>query len=380
MTAASGQAPRAAADAGAKPEVKPEIKTASWTDNVKVKGDVRVRFENIDKEGSSSRSRERFRARLGVEGKVNDEIKAGIGMRTGGKDPVSGNQTMGDGFTSKDIALDLAYVKWQPVVLPGVTLIGGKMQKPFFKVSDLVWDGDLNPEGGALCYKLGMGDASLLVNGAVLPVTERSKDSDTFIYAGQAGVDFKNESGFNMLAGVSYYHYANMKDYGVIDWEDSFNSFGNTAVQTTDASGEVTKSVYANEYRELEFLASIGFKCPMTGLPWSFYGNFVRNTEADDNDTGWLAGVKLGKAKNPGSFELGYNYRKLEADAVVGAFSDSDSWGGGSNGKGHEINGACQISKNCTLGATYFINELGVKDGDTSKDYKRFQLDLAAKF
>ncbi len=378
--AAWGQTNLSADQADAKAAVKPEVKAVSWVDNIKVKGDVRVRYENIDKEGDPVRSRERYRARLGVEGKVNKEVKAGIGIRTGGEDPVSGNQTMGDGFTSKDIALELAYVDWQPELTPGLSLIGGKMQKPFFHVSDLVWDGDLNPEGGALRYKLGLGPANLLVNGAALAVTERSKDSDTMIYAGQMGVDVKTDAGLKFMAGVSYYYYDNMEGFGVIDWEDSFKGYGNTIVKTTDAEGNVTKAVYADEYRELELLASIGFKCPLTGLPWKFYGNYVKNTEADDNDTGYLAGVSFGEAKAPRSFELGYNYRRLEADAVVGAFTDSDSWGGGANGKGHKLMAAYQVGKNWTLGATYFIDELGIKDGETSKDYKRFQLDLSAKF
>ena len=360
--------------------VPAEAKKDSWADKVKVKGDVRVRYENIDKEGSPSRSRERIRARLRVEGKVNDEVKAGIGVRTGGNDPVSGNQTMDKGFSSKDVALDLAYVTWQPEIIPNLTLLGGKMQKPFSQVSDLVWDGDLNPEGVALKYKLGLGPADLFVNGAGMVVTERSKDSDTMIYAGQAGVDLKTDAGLKLLAGVGYYYYDNMEGFGVVDWDGSMKGYGNTVVKTTDDAGAVTKVTYANEYRELEFIASLGFKCPLSGLPWNFYGNYVFNTEADDNDIGYLVGVKLGSLKAPRSFELGYNYRHLEADAVVGAFSDSDSWGGGTDGKGHKLMAGYQISKNWSLGATYFINEVGIKDGADSKDYKRLQLDVSAKF
>lgn len=360
--------------------VPSEAKKDSWADKVKVKGDVRVRYENIDKEGSPSRSRERIRARLRVEGKVNDEVKAGVGVRTGGNDPVSGNQTMDKGFSSKDVALDLAYVTWQPEIIPNLTLLGGKMQKPFSQVSDLVWDGDLNPEGVALQYKLGVGPADLFVNGAGMVVTERSKDSDTMIYAGQAGVNFKTDAGLKLMAGVGYYFYDNMEGFGVVDWDGSMKGYGNTVVKTTNDVGAVTKAVYANEYRELEFIASLGFKCPLSGLPWSFYGNYVVNTEADDNDTGYLVGVKFGSLKAPRSFELGYNYRHLEADAVVGAFSDSDSWGGGTDGKGHKLMAGYQISKNWSLGATYFINELGIKDGASSKDYKRLQLDVSAKF
>ncbi|NCC51232.1 MAG: hypothetical protein EOM20_08460 [Spartobacteria bacterium] len=357
-----------------------ESQKPSWTDSIKVKGDVRLRYENIDKEGSDARNRERVRARLRVQGKVNDEIDAGIGIRTGGKDSVSGNQDLSGGFTSKEIAMDLAYVQWKPELLSGVTLIGGKFEKPFFKVSDLVWDGDLNPEGAAARYKLGLGEANLLINGAVFSVMERSKDSESFVYSGQAGVDYKNDSGFNMLAGVSYYYYSNLEGKDVIDWSDSYKGYGNTITKTVDEEETVTKAVYDNEYHELELMASVGFDCPLTGLPLKFYGNVVRNTEASDNDMGYLAGLQFGKVKDPNSFQVGYNYRELEADAVVGAFTDSDSWGGGTDGKGHKISAAYQIAKNWTLGATYFINEQGIKDGSDSKDYKRFMVDLAAKF
>ena len=56
---------------------------------------------------------------------------------------------------------------------------------------------------------------------------------------------------------------------------------------------------------------------------------------------------------------------------------DSDSWGGGTDGKGHRLSAKYQILKNWQAGVTYFIND---KKIDDSTEYKRLQIDLVAKF
>ena len=52
-------------------------------------------------------------------------------------------------------------------------------------------------------------------------------------------------------------------------------------------------------------------------MPLSLYGDYVENDDADDLDTGYLAGIKLGKAKKKGSWQLQYQYEDLEADATL---------------------------------------------------------------
>jgi hypothetical protein len=59
-----------------------------------------------------------------------------------------------------------------------------------------------------------------------------------------------------------------------------------------------------------------------------------------------MLGMTLGKAKAAGSFQFDYNYRSVEADAVIDAFTDSDSFGGGSNGKGRKLQAKYQMAKN----------------------------------
>jgi hypothetical protein len=96
-----------------------------------------------------------------------------------------------------------------------------------------------------------------------------------------------------------------------------------------------------------------------------------------DNDTGYLAGFKVGKAKDPGSWDFRYHYREVEADALFGAFSDSDFIGGGTDGKGHELNFGYQIAKGWKFGVSYFMNDKGLEE---EKDFERVQVDLKFKF
>ncbi len=339
-------------------------------EKTKIKGDVRYRHEYIDDASKAdTRTRHRIRARVGAFADVNESVKAGIQIASGSSDPVSSNQTIGESFSSKGINLDLAYFDWS--LVNGLSLVGGKMQKPFSTVADLVWDGDLNPEGLAAKYTVG-GDTKLLANAGYFWVEEdgASDDDDRMLYTGQVAVETKL-GGIKLLAGVGAYMYDNMQGYAALV-EDG-NGFGNTLV--TDPA-DTNSLVYANDYAELEAFVKVGFD--IGKVPVALVGQYVQNDDADKDNAGYLAGVKAGKAKDAGSFELGYDYRSLEKDAVVGALTDSDFRGGGTNGEGHKFSGTVALGKDWTLGATYFLNSKDPDGKDT--DYDRAQIDLACKF
>ena len=78
----------------------------SWTDRIKIDGDFRYRYERIDPEGSDTRSRNRIRARANIRADVADNTEVGFGLATGGEDPVSTNQTLGGGGTSKGVVAE----------------------------------------------------------------------------------------------------------------------------------------------------------------------------------------------------------------------------------------------------------------------------------
>lgn len=348
----------------------------SWVDTVAVKGDLRYRYENITEDGKDDRQRDRIRARIGASAKINDDVKGEIQFSTGDGDPISGNKTLGDGFTKKDMGLNLAYLDW--TVQDGVNVIAGKMKNPFICVSDMIWDGDLTPEGVAAKVEQTVGPLTLYVNGAQMWVQERSTApaEDTKLYAGQVAAKYQFSDEVYLLVGGSYYTYDNIEGMNVVDWENSNKPYGNSSANGAVVKG-VTNKVYKMEYNEVETFAKL---VAWVGTPVEFYGNYVVNQDADANDTGWLAGVTVGKAKNVGTCELGYNYRELEKDAVLGAFADSDSWGGGTDGRGHKVYGRYQIAKNVQIGATYFINEKPIADASKTHDYDRLQLDVVANF
>ena len=136
-----------------------------------------------------------FRARVGLEGQVNDTVKAKIRLASGGDDPVSTNQSFDGAFSSKGFQLDRAYVIWTPETLGGAALSMGKMANPFRKLKDLVWDGDLNPEGVALSHSLGDDGMKLGLDAGAFWLEERSKDDDTMMYGAQLTASSKTDGG-----------------------------------------------------------------------------------------------------------------------------------------------------------------------------------------
>ncbi|MCD6283602.1 putative porin [bacterium] len=349
-------------------KLKEQEPLPSWVPKVKVSGDLRYRYEHINKTGKKSRNRERVRARLGLTGKVNDQVDIKVRLASGSADPVSTNQTLDGAFSSKSIWLDRAYFDWHPS--ENMTVYGGKMSNPFFKPakSQLLWDGDMNPEGLAVRFE-GSGDTKPFLNVAHFWADERKAAADARILGAQTGLHLKGGSNTKATVGVGYYAFTNVE--GQTPLVDATDSFGNS-VNTDPNTGDIT---YTTGFREFEAFAEVTTKLGNT--PFTVYGDYVTNTDADTDDKGWLVGANLGKAKNPGEWEFKYNYRRVEADAVLGAFCDSDFIGGGTDGKGHVLGLGVALTKNTSAGLTYFLNDAGLAGG---KSYKRLQFDFKFKF
>jgi hypothetical protein len=375
--------PQPAAQTGT---VQPPVQK-SWTDNITVKGDLRYRFEQINDDSklnaggdTYSRTRERIRARVGVEVKCNDNLKTTFEISTGQTDPISGNQTIGDGLNKKDFRLSLAYLDYnffgdKP---NEVHALAGKMKNPFMtQPDDLVWDADLSIEGMFLKAQAGSGLATFLATGGYSWVQERTDKDDTILLAGQAAAKLQFKPEVALTVGGSYYGYQHIKGYDVIDWEGKNNSYGNSTMDGT-VSGTTTNKAWASKFTPVTYFAQLDLWIGMVGLPLSVYAQGLTNTDADAYDQGQMYGVSLGKSKNPRTWELGYSWAKLEKDATLGMFTDSDRWGGGTDGKGHKLYGKYQIVKGLQAGVAYFLDERKIADPKSTKDYDRLQVDLVA--
>ena len=160
-------------------------KAAEWASRLSWKADMRYRHEFVDpEEADDEQTRHRIRARLALTAKINDTLTGTIGLATNGgsSDPRSTNQTLGEGWTRKGVAIDLAYVDWKPV--DSFTMSFGKMPQPWYKANGYFFDNDINPEGISVRYAGGL----FFANAFGYYLSERSTASDASLFGGQLGL------------------------------------------------------------------------------------------------------------------------------------------------------------------------------------------------
>jgi len=344
---------------------------SSWAERIKVKGDFRYRYEEIDVEGNDTRDRNRIRARAALIASLPNNTEVALGIATGGDDPVSTNQTLGAGGSTKDVRLDLAYFKWNAT--DNMYLTAGKMKNAFYRPqkSALLWDSDYNPEGvGA-----GWSSEHVFVTFAGNSLeSDGKKDNQQFYWGLQGGVMFALGP-VSLTTGLGYYDIptkGNTSHYG-----DDDDFFGNS-FECSDPD-DMSSCVYKYDYEEIEVFANLGMN--IFDMPLNIFADFVQNQDADEYDTGYIVGAKLGKASGRGTWQVAYQYQDLEKDAVLGLLSDSDFAGGGTDGKGHRLTGAYGINKRWNLGFTWFIdNEAGEGNLDEPLSYERFMIDTVFKY
>jgi hypothetical protein len=109
--------------------------------------------------------------------------------------------------------------------------------------------------------------------------------------------------------------------------------------------------------------------------PISVFADYVNNSDASDNNTGWTLGTKIGQAKDRGQMQFTYIYADKGADSMLGLLTDSDFGGGGTDNKGHWLKFDYGVSKTWTIGAQYFINRIDLSTGST-RDFDRLMIDM----
>jgi hypothetical protein len=370
-----------------------KAKSADWATRISWKGDLRYRHEYVDPfEAVNDQTRHRIRARVGLTAKVNDTLSTAFQIATGGgtNDPRSTNQTLGEGMTRKQVAIDLAYFDWAPV--QGFNLQLGKMPYPFERVSTPTWDPDLTPEGGAVKYTKGPFFGSVF--GYWL--SEAALTSDSNVAGAQLG--FKGDlGGMKWTAAAMYY------DVGAVQNEVTtiiapsgmlpaicaaglLNNafFGGAQGNSTFNNGDNCNRLL-NDFNIWEVLAKGDFA--LGSIPLSLFANYSENTEADDLNTAYGAGFTLGRASNPRTWELSYVYAKIEKDGLFGQFMDSDFGGGITDTEGSVFRLVYAPARNWTINGTYFLNERFVDVPITvagvpitGTDYDRYQIDFNVRY
>ncbi|MNF76597.1 hypothetical protein D3C84_587140 [compost metagenome] len=249
------------------------------------------------------------------------------------------------------------------------------MPQQWVSMGDMIWDSDVNPEGLAVTYKYPLGGSTELFGSAGHYTLKDNVDgegvqfkNDLRLYAGQLGGRFALTDNLKMTLGGSLYAYDN-------DEDSACPTSGSTTAPCALAVNGNSPGEEFNLYEGFGQLDIGGLPMPL-----SLYGQYVNNTDAsNDQDTAWLAGVKT---KFYG-VALDYNYRDVQRNAVVGAFTDSDFANGYTGSRGSKLKASYELDKNFTLGATYFLANSDYTNASTNKkdsDINTLQLDAEAKF
>jgi hypothetical protein len=387
-----------------KDEVKAEIKeemlqetqkniqaaaAPEWTKRVRFGGDIRLRYQGdyfgknnavviVDPNNLSrtlnteeDRHRVRVRARLSATADINEVTEAGLRVTTGNEtNPSTANQTMGTYENKYSIVLDQAYLKIKP--LRGLTFQGGRILNPFFQ-SGLIWDEELTFDaimGGyttPLTEKIGT-----FLTAGIFPLEEFEYTSkDKWLFAAQAGGDFKPVKGLTGRLGVGYYNYKNLKGSEIDplypnSWQQysayPFTQKGNTIININPAAVNYTeyKMALGSDFEELHIagLLDIGFWEPIhVVLSGEYVKNVGFNYKPADGSSfqkynyGYQAGLSVGvpEIKKAGDWKVYGYYRYLGADAVVDAFTDPAFHLGGTNAKGWALSVQVGLAKNLWL-------------------------------
>ena len=322
----------------------------SWTEKVHFSGDLRYRHETVNDDAVAVRQRHRIRTRANLTADLVENVIMGIGLSTGGSTNDSGNQTLGSGFSRKSIGMDLAYFSWG--VSDNLKLLGGKMSNPFFRPAGyhLIYDSDIRPEGLALKYSLG----AIFANASMFWVEERGGSPDSALFGLQAGYQGILDNGMHLTAGASYYETTHAQGRA------PFFTPGSGQGNQLDANGN-----YLYGFSEIELFGE--FRFDLGGQPISLFLDYVTNTDADVFDEGFAFGATYRFTSVFGDWTVGYRYQDLEANAVVGAFTDSDFAGGTSDGSGHTLRVGYTFPDGWNFATRYMIGDRGEAAGNSGR-------------
>jgi hypothetical protein len=360
-------------------------KLATWIDRLTLSGDIRLRHESFYRNTADDRHRERFRLRIAPELKVGD-LTVGIRLASGTGEQVSTNKSFDNLSSQTALYIDRAFLKWHSPELRWLTLTGGRMPNPFFTVysSDAVWDDDFNPEGVAENFVFKLGGSELFLNLAQIVLDEDSSgrpNTDQWFFGQQVGVKANPMHNVQTTLAAAYYNTVNAQnnDFGQGACQD-----GNTRVTSCSAPAATRNITLLNDYNVVDLTAVIATK--LRSLPVSVMGDYVKNTAgtkdaagADTKDSGYQAGLILGKASDAQTWELAYFYKLVGTDATLADVADSDFGNGGTDRKGHIMWTAYNPSKALQVKVKYFKTERE-DDLATANDINRLQADLSVKF
>jgi len=232
-----------------------------------------------------------------------------------------------DNYRSRDARLDLAWGKLTagPVVAQGGRFI---MPIPF---TEMIWDRDLRPQGGAVALNFAPKTSSnrFALHGIYAKGSHVYED-ESVMYGGGLELQLAGGPDSSLQLVGSYLQFEDLNQLEVP-----------IRRQNTRVAGLIV-----NDYRVVDI---IGRLSRGGQLPMQLVANYCWNTALDENNRGlWLSAVlgDLGTSRA----QAEYTYAKIDRDATVAAFNSDDFfWGTG--WEGHRADVATGTVKSSSIHA-----------------------------
>jgi len=277
--------------------------------------------------------------------------------------------------------------------------------------SELVFDGDLSPEGVAEAITLWDRPSGFVrnfkISGLQWSIKELSNNSatelfnaaDAWMFGGQAQLQvaptessrltfFIGDYGFQQLDVIARERNQN----SALQITNNVKLFNGTVVGGRPVSPSSCSSPFTatgciagfdGGFNILNAGAQLDIPTPWKDFPLAFFADFVHNTEAVTNDDdGYWLGFRIGQVKNKGDLRFTYNWAYTQTDAVPSVFSYSDfGKNGGTNVMGHFITLDYVLFPRLTLTAkNHFVNFINRPVGFHNPTQSRVQLDMVLAF
>jgi hypothetical protein len=218
-----------------------------------------------------------------------------------------------DNYRSRDVRLDLA---WGKLSAGPLTLQGGRFFMPL-PLTEMVWDRDLRPQGGAATIDLS--PKSSLNRFAIVGIYAKGShvfEDESEMFGGGLDLSFASGQSARFQIAGTYLEFRDVDKLDSAIWR-----------QNTRVDG-----VILDEFRVVDVVGRI----TRTGqLPLQLVADYCWNTAVDQDNKGlWLA-VVLG-ALGTSRMTASYTYAKIDKDASVAAF-DTDDFFWGTGWEGHRL-------------------------------------------
>lgn len=321
--------------------------------DVKLDADFRLRYQYGDNSANThAQGRARYSLRLGAEAAAGGGVSLHMGLASGSdQGGRSTNQTFGRNMEKKNLYIDYAYAEYAPD--DRLRLRGGRMKSVLWDPTDMIWDSDLRPEGLAAAWSLRRGASELFSAAGVSALGESlSEPHDPYLVFVQQGGNLR-EGALALKAAAAYYAFGNVQGGSELAGRPS-------AAEGYLKSNYAPGGRYARGYDACHISLEAWYSPAGTLLPGipsaSVFGEYIKNTTLRRNSAGWISGFRLGRRKveAAGQWQFVWSLRRLEAEAWLDTYPDSDFYGGATGMGGREASLRLGLGRGAAFGLDYY--------------------------